>query len=231
MFFSVRGGVWNLRLYGIKQIGPLFAAFDWPHYQKLIHCHLHEILLMLRQEVIKHFESGAFVCNVSGNSVCSVALDESHEMVVNKNLKTTVVRPTKEYIDRIIHYYPVRVQALKVLKQQALLDGLDESANRVSIFDIYPHAAKVEENVTAMMTKLKTTKLLSGDSTNTVQFLSSQLAKPEQKKDLLSFWDTGQKQFENRVKYFQLKDSSVNVPQRKVKLLTYATSKAAKKKN
>ena len=97
--------VWN------KEIGPLIAAFDRPHYQKLIPCHLHEVLLM-PQEIIDHFESGAFVCSVTGSSVRSIALDEAHEMLVNKDLKTAIVRPTKEYIDRIIHYYPVRAQAL-----------------------------------------------------------------------------------------------------------------------
>ena len=45
LFFSIRSGIWDLRL-GIKQIEPLFAAFDRPHYQKLIPCHLHEVLLM-----------------------------------------------------------------------------------------------------------------------------------------------------------------------------------------
>lgn len=228
MFYSIRGGIWDLRLYAIKQIGPLFAAFDRPHYQKLIPCNLHEVLLM-PQEVIEHFESGAFVCSVTGSSVRSVALDEAHEMLVNKDLKTTVVRPTREYIDRIIHYYPVRAQALKALKQQALLDGPGQST-KVSIFNTSPHAVKVEENVAAMMIKLKSANLLNAGSTSPLQSLSGQVAKPEQEKDLLSFWDVGQKQFENRIKYFQLKDPSAKVPQRKVKLLTYTTSKPTKKK-
>lgn len=33
LFLSIRGGMWKLRLYGVKQIAPLFAAFDRPHYQ------------------------------------------------------------------------------------------------------------------------------------------------------------------------------------------------------
>ena len=95
LFFSIRSGIWDLRLYGINQFGPLFAAFDRPHYQKLIPYHLHEVLLM-PQEIIDHFESGAFVCSVTGSSVRSIALDKAHQMLVNKDLKTTIVRPTKE---------------------------------------------------------------------------------------------------------------------------------------
>ena len=50
----------------------------------------------------------------------SVALDEAHEMLINKDLKTTIIRPTKEYLDRVLYYFPVRSQ---VLKKQVLLDG------------------------------------------------------------------------------------------------------------
>ena len=41
------------------------------------------------REVIEHFENGAFVCNVKGSSLRSIALDKAHEMLVNKDLKTT----------------------------------------------------------------------------------------------------------------------------------------------
>ena len=34
LFLSVRGAMWGLTLYGIKQIAPLFATFDRPHYQR-----------------------------------------------------------------------------------------------------------------------------------------------------------------------------------------------------
>lgn len=94
LFLSIRGGMWNLRLFAIKQIAPLFAAFDRPHYQKLLPTHLHEVLTMPK-EVIKSFEDGSFVCSINGNSMHSVALDVAHEMLVNKDLKTTIVRPTK----------------------------------------------------------------------------------------------------------------------------------------
>ena len=86
----------------------------------LLPCHLHEVLTM-PQEVIENFEKGAFVCSINGDSMHSVALDGAHEMLISKQLQ--LVRPTKEYLDRVLYYFLVRSQALKVLKKQVLWDG------------------------------------------------------------------------------------------------------------
>ena len=156
----------------------------------------------------------------------SVGLDEAHEMMVNKDLKTTVPRPTKEYINRIIHYYPVRAQALKSLKQQVLLYGLeDDDTSSVGIIDSTKCASKVEENILVMISKLKSMQVLDTLSVYPLQSLSGQLATSEQEKDLLSFWDIGFEQFKNKVNYFILNNPSADIPQRKVKLLTYAVLK------
>lgn len=126
------------------------------------------------------------MCNINGNGMHSVALDEAHEMLVNKDLKTTIVRPTKEYLDRILYYFPVRSQALKVLKKQVLLDGEKCGEHRFSIFDNSPHASKMEENVKAMSMLLKSTMVLTtnNDKNTELRSLSGQIATPEQKTDL-----------------------------------------------
>ena len=116
LYVSMRGGLWKLRMGGIKTLAPLFAAFDRPHYQKLLPNHLHDLAKMPR-EVISFFESSAFVCSITGGHMHSVALDEAHEMLVNKDLKTTIVRPTKEYLDRMLYYYPVRSMIQKAVKR------------------------------------------------------------------------------------------------------------------
>ena len=60
--------------------------------------------------------------------------------------------------------------------------------------------------------------------------MSGQVATPEQKIDLLAFWEVGHERFENQVKFYILKDPSAVVPKRKVKLLTFASSRKLKKK-
>ena len=46
---SMCGGLWKLWLGGIKNLAPSFAAFDRPHYQKLIPRYLCDIFLNARR--------------------------------------------------------------------------------------------------------------------------------------------------------------------------------------
>ena len=80
-----------------------FVAFDCPHYRKLIPNQLRG----LARDVLNFLASCAFVCSITGNHMHSVALDEAHKMLVNKDLKT-IVQPSKEYLDRMLYYYLVR---------------------------------------------------------------------------------------------------------------------------
>ena len=43
-----------------------------------------------------------FVCHIRGTKMCAVALDEAHEMLINKDIKTTVVRPSKNYLNKLM---------------------------------------------------------------------------------------------------------------------------------
>ena len=104
----------------IKSTAPLFVAFDRPHYQKFIPNHLRDLAKM-PDDVMKFLGSGAFVCSITGKHMRSVALDEAHEMLVTKDLKTTTVRPSKEYLDRMLYYYPVQSVVLNAVKMQLCL--------------------------------------------------------------------------------------------------------------
>ena len=106
------------------------------------------------EDVLCFFESGAFVWSNTGKLMHSVALDETHEMCINKDLKTTIVRPTKEYLDCILYYYPVRALMLKAFKHQTLIDADSQAITKV--FDASPHSLKVEETLNVWLHKLVT---------------------------------------------------------------------------
>ena len=87
----------------------------------------------------------------------SAALDEAHEMLVNKDLNSTIVHPTKEYLDRMLYYYPVRSMIQKAVKCEVLLNVENsQCTSKVCIFSQSPQSVKQEENVQCMMTKIYT---------------------------------------------------------------------------
>ena len=111
-------------------MAPMFVAFDRLHYQKLIQNHLRDLAKMPK-DVLNFLESGAFVCSISGKHMSSVALDEAHEMLVNKDLKTTIVRPSKEYLD-----CSTIILVLNAVKRAVLLD-MDDTVRLVYLMLLY----------------------------------------------------------------------------------------------
>ena len=223
LFLAIRGGLWKLRTGSIKMMAPLFTAFDRPHYRKIIPQHLRD-LQTLPENIQLFCEKGAFVCSISGSNMHSVALDEAHEMLINKDIKAAVVRPTKEYPDRILFYFPVRSRALKQLKREVFLDYSQDSYSANSLFDLTPSARQVEENIITIKSKMNETAILSPEPVDHgLKSLSGKHATPEQAKDLLNFWEIGQRHCEAYVKYYILQQPSAQVPQRLNKLLTYTT--------
>ena len=138
LYIAIRGGMWTLRMASLKKMCPLFTAFDRLNYMKILRQHFAEVS-SLPDVVRECFSKGGFVCNIRGTKMHAVALDEAHEMLVNKDIKTYVVRPSKEYLDKIMFYYPVRSKVCKQLKKQLSLPCVREKPP--SFFDSTPHAA------------------------------------------------------------------------------------------
>ena len=105
LFLAIRSGDWNLRLASIKLMAPLFTAFDHVTYKKLISVHIADVLAMPRA-IVTMFNQGAFVVSISGRAMHSVGIDEAHEMLINRECKSSLVRPSQDYINRIAHYIP-----------------------------------------------------------------------------------------------------------------------------
>ena len=152
LYLAIRGGSWSLRIASLKEMCPLGTAFDRVNYLKIISQLFAEILCL--PENIRHcLKKGGFVCNIRGTKMHAVALDEAYEMLVNKDIKTGVVRPSKEYLKKIMYvlYYPIRAKCCKQLNNITLY-LVQES--KVNIFDVTPRAACCEENVESMRSKL-----------------------------------------------------------------------------
>ena len=121
LFCAVQSGNWHLRLGALKLMAPLFCAFDRPTYWRVIPQHLADCIL-LPTDTSSLFSEGVFSISITGRPWHSVGIDESHEMLINKDCKLAVVHPTKEFVSRVSLYFPFRSKVLHNLKKTASLN-------------------------------------------------------------------------------------------------------------
>ena len=223
LFLALRSGDWKLRMACLKLMAPLFTAFDHSNYQKLISQHLADVLSM-PPAIITAFQQGAFVVSISGSSWHSVAIDEAHEMLINKGCKTSVTRPTPDYINRIAQYLPYRTRALQNTQKQLFPETKLEEHTTLSPFTSDSNAIKFEQNVVAMTSIIEERALftITEENRGLINPFCGKLANPQQSRDLLQFRAIGQQEFLNRVAYFVLKQPSVPAPNRRCRLLTFS---------
>ncbi len=90
---AIRTSNWNLRISSLKRMTPLLFAFDRAHYEKILPHHFAD-LLKFPKHIIECFKSGGFTVSIRGSRGHCIALDEAHEMCINKDLKGAVVQAT-----------------------------------------------------------------------------------------------------------------------------------------
>ena len=83
---------------------------------------------------------------------------------MNKDIKTSVVRLSKEYLIRIMYYYLVKAKVCKQLKEQ--ISPPSRPNCRVSFFDATPHVACCEDIVEGMKAKLGNSQVLAAAQDN-----------------------------------------------------------------
>ena len=77
-------------------------------------------MLVMPKKILKDLQSGKFVASLSGRPVHSVAIDEVHEMKVNKDLKSAIVQPSTENMNRLSLYLGHRAKMINNLKRQLM---------------------------------------------------------------------------------------------------------------
>ncbi len=195
LYMAQRTRQWVLRLAGLKQMAPLFCAFDHPTYNKLVPDHPAD-LQSFPKYVITSMERGICSClHPKGISF----LDNAHEMGINKGTKQLVVRLTEDNMHRIstMMHYKANVHAMiKALLNISPYQShhLPDKVSPKHCFTL----VKVNNNISRMMMEsIQQSKMLTAVSFNRglVNFISNIKATAEQERDLLNYNSVGLKEF------------------------------------
>ncbi len=108
---------WRLGIADGKYENDGTTAFDHPTYQKLISDHITDVL-HLPEAILLMFQQGGFVVNIMGRPWHSVGIDEAHEMLINKQCKMSIVKPSEDYINRVAKFLTYRTNALESTTNQ-----------------------------------------------------------------------------------------------------------------
>ena len=116
--------------------------------------------------IIRNFSKGGFVVSITGRNWHSVSFDEGHEMLINKDLKTAIVRPNAEYMSCLSLYFMHK--ALKNLCQTVddhkAYELTVEQNQSKSLVDNSTTAKKRNENVNNMREVIKSSLILQKDT-------------------------------------------------------------------
>ena len=229
--FAIRGANWNLRVASLKLMAPLFSAYDRDVYQRILPNHLADIQLY-PQHIIQSFKAGGFTVNITGRKWHCVALDEAHEMCINKDLKLATTYPTTSYLQKTTLFFNYRIAAYKNFLQQLFPTTPCQSCPQVTDDSLV--LQKKEENIKKMCECIVKSSLLPLQTTNRgiVNCFSGEKATSEQNHDMLQFRVIGAQLFLDYVSHRILMNtcSTDQAPLRKRKLFTMSKPRVTRKK-
>ncbi len=224
LYLAIRCRNWNLRLSALKMMAPVFAGYDRTTYRQIIPNHLADIQCFPKQ-VIDCMKNGGFSVCINEKKGSAVALDEAHEMCVNKDLKNAIIRPTKEYLQKTSLFLRYRIAAYKNLLSQVFPSDTDMQPENITFYSDCKSFLKIEENVKAMIdeaTRMNLFPLALNTNRGLMNVFSAQKATSKQSHDLLNFSKIGKEHLNHHIKLRILRKPSIDAPIRKHRLLTMA---------
>ena len=211
LFLSIRYRNWELRLASLKQQAAIFSAFDRNIYERLIPQHLADVL-RFPEPILRHLKNGSFSVQFTSTEWHAVALDECHEMKINKDAKLAIIRPSRERMKFLSNYMAFRARCVRNLTDQLFPDHSNTSEK----FTHNPTSKDRKAHVNMQrMCGIVTDHGMFHDSTENQglwNILAGKKATDEQSHDLLNFRTIGQQGFEQFVKRKYIKGASTNAP-------------------
>jgi hypothetical protein len=225
LFLALRYRNWELRMGSIKVLAATFSAFDRPIYQELIPHHLKDILTM-PPNVLHHLRKGGFSVRLSPTEWHGVALDECHEMKINKDAKLAVVHPSKHKMEFLSNYMSFRPACVDNLAKQIF----PERGQHTNMFSHVPTSKdrKRDINIHHMLDAILTKGMLTVSGLCNV--FEQKQATPEQAHDLLNFRKIGQEACEGFISSKVLGLPSTTAPTRRRRLCTFSVTKTQKQR-
>ena len=227
LWIAIRQGNWNLRMAALKQMAALFHAFDRHNYSKLIPLHISS-MHALPPHVFEHFKRGCFVSSIKGTNFASVAFDEGHEMLINKDVKTAFTHSLPKHMEQLVGTMEYQAQLVCQFEEQLGLNMYDNIHR-----DLQWSVTQSEfKNVTIYFDKFSNTKVFNLQQESSLfHAFSNAIATAVQQKSLLSYRKLGSESYESYYSVHILKQTSVQKPvQKKFRLKTFSKEKLRKKK-
>jgi hypothetical protein len=221
LFSAVRNSDWTLRMGSFKLMVPIYFAFDRPIYQRVTCTHIADVLLFPKH-LLDHLCKGAFTVNFTARQNHDVAIDEAHEMGINKHAKSVITRPEPELM---------KLASNTLMFRSACMENLKKEVN-ITNTEIHQIKGKsvINENITKMMEIIQCKCFLSNNTEKILNNLNNTESTPEQKHDLLMFREVGLQEFETYVNCRILNKPSTTKQYRRKQLLTFTVTKREKSK-
>ncbi len=210
-------------------MGALFTACDRPVYQRLVPQHIYD-LLTLPLPILSHLHAGGFAVRFTTTEWHAVAIDECHEMKINKDAKMAVVRPTPEKMTHLSNYLPFRAACLNNFTDQLFPERKDRTVGFSHKPTSKDEAANT--NVEKMVETISGHGMFHTETENEGlwNIFESRQATAEQTHDLMNLREIGQTAMDNYISCTVLKKPSTEAPVRKKRLVTFTQTKVAKQR-
>ncbi|XP_071951903.1 uncharacterized protein [Antedon mediterranea] len=220
LYLAIRSRNFDLRNACVLQLTPLFHALDRHMHLKIIPFHIAD-LKKYPAHILECFSQGAFTVGITGDNWSCVALDEAHEMVINKNVKMALTTTGTEGLSKLVHYLPHRTRSVCNLSLQ-----MSRKIGYSSPQFLSPSLIKYEEeNILVFFTELQSAAILdTGPSDLLYHLFTEQVAAPKASTDLLNFFEYGQQDFNSYLKCIVLNVPGAKRPQRKRRNITTFTT-------